>query len=104
MRLCVFSGFKLALISKGLRPARAASVLLVVVFQACPDFKGIKTGLRAGLRTMPSFKLALISKGLRPLLASANAEAASFKLALISKGLRPDCGLIYGLDSVSSLP
>ena len=37
------SSFKLALISKGLRPWPAIKVYASKAFQACPDFKGIKT-------------------------------------------------------------
>ena len=37
-----------------------------VEFQACPDFKGIKTIPGYIVPTVHGFKLALISKGLRP--------------------------------------
>ena len=35
--------FKLALISKGLRLGDGTTQILQQLFQACPDFKGIKT-------------------------------------------------------------
>ena len=104
--------FKLALISKGLRlPAadwvevsrrfqacpdfkgiktRAVRGFCFLGFQACPDFKGIKTPLALfGGRRVRCFKLALISKGLRPMACAMAFSAMGFKLALISKGLRP---------------
>ncbi len=58
--------FKLALISKGLRPYNSVDFAENAEFQACPDFKGIKTPQEFRLRFVSCFKLALISKGLRP--------------------------------------
>ena len=73
--------FKLALISKGLRPAAS--------FASASAF---------------GFKLALISKGLRLGQQASRAGGKGFKLALISKGLRRQglakCFFCY----VSSLP
>ena len=50
---------------KGIKTAQGASHLVLPWFQACPDFKGIKTSLCPIIRSALSFKLALISKGLR---------------------------------------
>ena len=62
----LFARFKLALISKGLRLSPLAQALHCSRFQACPDFKGIKTvSVSAATNSAKSFKLALISKGLR---------------------------------------
>ena len=60
------------------------------MFQACPDFKGIKTLRISLLRLEISFKLALISKGLRLCNNGVFGFLGCFKLALISKGLRPN--------------
>ena len=57
--------FKLALISKGLRRWFVGQVGHAWAFQACPDFKGIKTHQAAHTQVVNRFKLALISKGLR---------------------------------------
>ena len=58
-------------------------------FQACPDFKGIKTNFALTLADDAlGFKLALISKGLRRGGHNFPLKTWSFKLALISKGLR----------------
>ncbi len=57
--------FKLALISKGLRLALPLGVCPANLFQACPDFKGIKTFSARSQLGRRRFKLALISKGLR---------------------------------------
>ncbi len=80
--------FKLALISKGLRHLFAVEVIALGVFQACPDFKGIKTNYGQRRRFCQRFKLALISKGLRRLAMLWLCCTRGFKLALISKGLR----------------
>ena len=104
--------FKLALISKGLRHLSLAIYSKGLQFQACPDFKGIKTGTfgrcprrcrfqacpdfkgikttcrRVARQCHQGFKLALISKGLRPVYCQGLDALGSFKLALISKGLR----------------
>ena len=82
------SGFKLALISKGLRRWPPSYPAYSCLFQACPDFKGIKTGQYLRGRAWWCFKLALISKGLRRHEKWTQFHSCRFKLALISKGLR----------------
>ena len=115
MYLAIVSGFKPALISKGLRRFTGLGLDEAMMFQTSPDFKGIKTAAARssiacsrfqtspdfkGIKTHPGgfaadvlgFKPALISKGLR--LRRLNAmriHASGFKPALISKGLRPPC-------------
>ena len=50
---------------KGIKTLFARSLGSAQRFQACPDFKGIKT-MPPGVRGVPQrFKLALISKGLK---------------------------------------
>ena len=59
-------GFKPALISKGLRLDLHLRIQQIVLLQASPDFKGIKTAVSFGqLVALGRFKPALISKGLR---------------------------------------
>ncbi len=75
------------------------------MFQACPDFKGIKTRILGRFGCATGFKLALISKGLRLPMTNTLLNRQGFKLALISKGLR--LPLKRGLKivgKVSSLP
>ena len=77
-----------------------------MVFQACPDFKGIKTSSPVTmLVALKRFKLALISKGLRHNFSDRHDISLSFKLALISKGLRQQRVDVVDVDQqVSSLP
>ena len=58
------TGFKLALISKGLRLPPGFPFELFG-FQACPDFKGIKTGLRVLLPFRVAFQACPDFKGIK---------------------------------------
>ena len=65
-RLYIDARFRPPLISKGLRPLKHKTIPIGVVFQATPDFKGIKTeGGFAFTAPVFSFRPPLISKGLR---------------------------------------
>ena len=75
-----------------------------LLFQACPDFKGIKTLTSDSYDDLFGFKLALISKGLRPWTWCSSAMSNCFKLALISKGLRRVPRMVYRLKLFQACP
>ncbi len=63
--LCTFRRFKLALISKGLRLFLLITPFKGFSFQACPDFKGIKTDQSDGLRKFQMFQACPDFKGIK---------------------------------------
>ena len=83
-----FQGFKLALISKGLRRDTFLSFDYLLCFKLALISKGLRQHLKARLafpqwfQACPDFKGIKTNKGAAPL------ETRRFKLALISKGLR----------------
>ena len=82
------NGFKLALISKGLRLRERISLRIPPRFKLALISKGLRRDESQAFQFFDRFKLALISKGLRPAPPVRIRFPPSFKLALISKGLR----------------
>ena len=102
--LCEFRGFKLALISKGLRPLQNRWPMAEKRFKLALISKGLRPSVLGASSFFSRFKLALISKGLRLTKSFVFKGNSSFKLALISKGLRLNQGARRGAIRVSSLP
>ena len=73
---------------KGIKTALAWAVAVTMLFQACPDFKGIKTLHEVEYVGHNCFKLALISKGLRPSAFAALDSAAAFQACPDFKGIK----------------
>ena len=98
------NGFKLALISKGLRQLNTVKLRVLVQFQACPYFKGIKTPLSNSFGTLGAFQACPDFKGIKTGELDALQGTVGFKLALISKGLRRQSQPHLLRIQVSSLP
>ena len=74
-------------------------------FQACPDFKGIKTNPLDRFCMLNCFKLALISKGLRHSLAAWRVPSKSFQACPDFKGIKTTAlAVLLGLDLFQACP
>ena len=82
-----FKGFKLALISKGLRLAGKVNIN-GVGFQACPDFKGIKTSLVVEFAFHGVFQACPDFKGIKTFLPRGHTAPLRFQACPDFKGIK----------------